>query len=398
MKKLLYIFLTLAFVSTAMAQDTTPGMLKQRKFFDKPELYEALSIYSNREANAELIREYEAKPAEFKPEQLMPVVSCYMAFNNIPAAKKTLELFLVARPNNQRALRTMGTLCLLSNDHQGAIDNFKKAYESGDKTALKSLASAYLLAKQPAALKSYIDSLKEMAKKDLEALNIVLIYAEGDKNTQDEAMFKEVLSSVDTREILRGASMDGLSAILRIYLAKRDLWPATALAIPARAAALGELWLPALQAYEKALEANPKDIMALRGVSLVYYRTGDVQRAIDSIKAAMAAGDKEAASDGVELAIITARQDIWDQFKEAAKSIKINPAVRAGMVQFSNSRDGYADMFFMACEGEGSEPLFKDAGVMELIANGLKKYGTDPRAAALKSKYDEAAKTLPKKS
>lgn len=192
--------------------------------------------------------------------------------------------------------------------------------------------------------------------------------------------------------------MDGLSAILRIYLAKRDLWPATALAIPARAAALGELWLPALQAYEKALEANPKDIMALRGVSLVYYRTGDVQRAIDSIKAAMAAGDKEAASDGVELAIITARQDIWDQFKEAAKSIKINPAVRAGMVQFSNSRDGYADMFFMACEGEGSEPLFKDAGVMELIANGLKKYGTDPRAAALKSKYDEAAKTLPKKS
>jgi len=168
------------------------------------------------------------------------------------------------------------------------------------------------------------------------------------------------------------------------------------LVIPARAAALSEMWLQSLQAYEQALKANPKDVMALRGLALVYYRTGDVQKAIDSIKAAISAGDKTAASDGVELAIISTRADIWNEFKDKISGIRIAPAVRAGMVQYANSRDGYADMFYAACEGDGSEPLFKDKAVMNLIGEALKKYGTDPRAAALKTKYDNASKDLKK--
>ena len=135
MKKILATLLSIGAAVSAIAQDTTPEMLKKKEFFDKPELYEAASIFMDRNANQALIAEYEANPSQYAPAQLLPVAVVYLSAGNMERSKELFEKFLEAKPDNARATRTLGTIAMISGKRDDAINYYKKAYDLGDEPA-----------------------------------------------------------------------------------------------------------------------------------------------------------------------------------------------------------------------------------------------------------------------
>ena len=67
-------------------------------------------------------------------------------------------------------------------------------------------------------------------------------------------------------------------------------------------------------------------------------------------------------------------------FKPIIKDAKLNPGLRAGLVQFATDNGEDADMFYIGALGEGSELLYKDAAVLKLLERGVEKYKADKRA------------------
>lgn len=377
MKKILATLLSIGAAFSVVAQDTTPEMLKKKEFFDKPELYEAASIFMDRNANQALIAEYEANPSQYAPAQLLPVAVVYLSAGNMERSKELFEKFLEAKPDNARATRTLGTIAMISGKRDDAINYYKKAYDLGDERAAIALCSAYIMNQQAEKVADYVEPLKKFAKDNLDSVNILLIYALNQKN---EDLAKEVLAAMEPRKALESASPDGMNSSFRLFMANPDVWPMGARIIPARAAALIEAWPLANRIYKEILEAQPDNMTALRGFGLVAFRTGDVMGAAKSIKKAYDLGDKDAALDGMELFILSKKPYVWDMFGKLAEGMALNPNLRAGLVQFAVQNDNNADMFYMAAAGEGSDLLYKDRAVRKLLEDGVKKYQSDKRA------------------
>lgn len=377
MKKILATLLSIGAAFSAVAQDATPEMLKKKEFFDKPELYEAASIFMDRNANEALIAEFEANPSQYAPAQLLPVAVVYLSVGNMEKSKELFEKFLEAKPDNARATRTLGTIAMISGKRDDAVNYYKKAYELGDERAAIALCSAYIMNQQAEKVADYVEPLKKFAKDNLDSVNILLIYAIDQKN---DDLAKEVLAVMEPRKALESASPDGMNSSLRLFMAKPDLWPVGAKIIPARAAALMEAWPLANKVYREVLDAQPDNATALRGFGLVAFRTGDIMGAANSIKKAYDLGDKDAALDGLELFILSKKPYVWEMFGGLAGDIALNPNLRAGLVQFAVQNDNNADMFYMAASGEGSDLLYKDKVVRKLLEDGVKKYQSDKRS------------------
>ena len=386
MKKIILAILAAAFAAGAFAQDNTPAMLKKKELFSRTELFENPAIFSNAQANAELLKDYEANPGAYKADQLMPIATCYLAFGDIPKARATVEAFLKNSPKNIRAIRMMGTVCLLEKKADEAIKYFKEAFDAGDERVVTFLASAYMLAQKDSEIAQYLPVLKKLAKENLEALNIAVFYALRDSKNPDLKLKKELIENVDAKKAMQSATPESLSAVLRIYLSDRSAWTPQAIVLPARGAALVEAWPIALEAYKKALAADPKNPIALRDMGLVSYRTGDVMGAADYIKKAYDNGDKDAATDGMELFLLSKNIGIWNAFKPYIKDVSFTPQLRAGLVQYASRQSDASEIFFIAMDGDNTELLYKDAAVLALIEECLKKYGSDPRAAEIAKK------------
>jgi tetratricopeptide (TPR) repeat protein len=296
-------------------------------------------------------------------------------------SKELFEIFLKASPKNIRAIRTLGTISLLSKDNDKAVDYYKQAIMLGDERSVVFLGSAYIMAQKPDGIKSYLEPLKQQAKENLEAFNVLMLYAMRDRENPDKDLMKSAISGMDARKIILSATPDGFSTVIRFYLASRDLWTPSALVVPARAAALMETWLLARDCYRKALAADPNDKLALRGMGLVEYRTGDVLSAAHYIKSAYDKGEKDAATDGIELFLLSNRTDVWDMFKPMVKDATLSPQIRAGLVQYAANNGGQPDMFYTAAVGPEAELLYKDANVLALLKTGVEKYASDKRSA-----------------
>ncbi len=393
MKKILTGLVLSALCASAFGATTpSPEMLKDKSLFEKVDLFEPPQIFSDKAANAALLRDYEANPSSYKTSQLMPIAVCYLSFGDLKKSKAAFEAYLSSNPKNLRAIRTLGTISLLSKDIDKAIEYYKRAIADGDKKSVVFLCSAYIMSNKMDEIKPYLDTLKNLAKTDLEALNVVLIYAGKDKKNFDEALLKETLANIDARKVLETATPDGMSTILRIYIATRNLWNASAIVVPARAAALAEAWPLAMSAYKKILEEQPDNPLALRGISVVAFRTGDVFGSADYIMKAYKLGDKEAAADGINLFLFSRNISIWKMFEKLVDDLKLSPQVRAGLVQFAVGQDDCADMFYRALSGEKSKLLFEDEGVVKLIEEGVKKYSSDARAAEITKRLQESKK------
>lgn len=380
MKKILTAFILASLASVSFG-NPSPELLKNKADFSKTELFESNAVFADKAANAALLRDYEANPAAYKPDQLLPVAVCYLSFGDIPKSKAAFESFLKTSPKNIRALRTLGTISLLSKDFDTAMRYYKTAIAAGDEKSNVFLGSAYIMANKADEVKPLLPVLEKLAKTNLEALNVVMFYAGRDRKNFDRELVQKVLAGVDARSILESATPDGMSTVLRLYLATRDMWPVSALAVPARAAALAELWTVALPAYKKILAAEPNNRLALRGMGLVAYRTGDIMGAANYIMKAYKAGEKAAVSDGIDLFLLSRNRSVWEMFKPLSGEVDPAPAVLAELVRCSVGRDDSADAFYYGALGKNSAPLYADEAVSKLLEDGVKKYSSDKRSA-----------------
>ncbi len=386
MKKIFAILTLATIVGTGFAAEKpSPALLKDKANFSKTELFEPREVFADKDANAALLRDYEANPAAYKPDQLLPVALCYLSFGDIPKAKSALESFLKVRPKNVRALRTLGTISLLSKDIDKSMLYYKGAIDGGDEKSIVFLCSAYIMTQRFDDIKPYLPQLEKMAKTNLEALNVILFYAGRDRKAFDEALAKRVLSSIDARAVLGSATPDGMSTVFRLFMATGKIWPVSSLTVPARAAALAEMWQVALKTYKKVLAAEPNNAVALRGMGLVAYRTGDIMKAYKT-------GDKEAASDGFDLVLLSHERKVWELFQPYIKDLKPAPQLLADCVQWSVGRDDSADVFYFGALGANADPLYKDEGVVKLLEEGAKKYASDARSAEVVKKLKANAK------
>jgi len=367
-----------------------PELLKDKASFENTDLFEPPEVFADRAANVALLRDYEANPAAYKSSQLLPIAVCYLSFNDLPKAKTAFETFLTAKPNNVRALRTLGTISLLMKDVNSSIEYYKKAIAAGDEKSVVFLGSAYIMSGKAAEIEKYLPTLKKLAKENLEAFNVAFIYAGRDKEKLDEQLAKELLASADPRKLLESATPDGMSTVLRLYLATRKIWDSRMAIVPARSAALAEAWALAMEMYKNILADRPNDPLALRGMSVVAFRTGDIMGAADYIMRAYNNGEKAAAMDGVELFLLSKDFDVWKKFSKLAADMKPTVQVRAGLVQYAAGRDDCSDMFYFAALGENSELLYKDEAVSKLLEEGAKKYGRDKRSSEVLKKLAEA--------
>ena len=139
MKKLTLLILACASALSLFGQDSTPEMLKKKQFFDKPDLFEAQSIFADRKANEELVKEYEKSPKSYAANQLFPIAVCYTTLGDLDSAEKLLKEYIKAEPKSIRALRMLGGIYFASrkaNDAKGneqkiasAIECYKKMGE-----------------------------------------------------------------------------------------------------------------------------------------------------------------------------------------------------------------------------------------------------------------------------
>ena len=235
---------------------------------------------------------------------------------------------------------------------------YKTAIAAGDEKSNVFLGSAYIMANKADEVKPLLPVLEKLAKTNLEALNVVMFYAGRDRKNFDRELVQKVLAGVDARSVLESATPDGMSTVLRLYLATRDMWPVSALAVPARAAALAELWTVALPAYKKILAAEPNNRLGLRGMGLVAFRTGDIMGAANYIMKAYKAGEKAAVSDGIDLFLLSRNRAVWEMFKPLSGEVDPAPAVLAELVRCSVGRDDSADAFYYGALGKNSAPLY----------------------------------------
>lgn len=238
-----------------------------------------------------------------------------------------------ARPDNVRALRTLGTISMLSRDFSAAKGYYEKAYKLGDEPSAIYVSTVCIMDKKPDEMLPYLPAVKKLAKENLESFNIAMVYALRDPKKPDEALVKELVGAADARKLLSSATPDALSTALRLYMGSRKLWTPAASVIPARAAALFEAWPLALEIYNGILKAEPENTLALRGKALVSYRVGGVIEAANLIKKARGLGEEAAVLDGIELFVLSKNEDVWNMFKDGAEKAAIPP--RSGRGSYS---------------------------------------------------------------
>lgn len=374
---------------SVLAQDAakpaaTPELLQKKELYKDEALFDLAAIYTDAEKNLKAIADYEANKASYTPDMLFPVSMLYITTGNAPRGVEILDEYLAAVPTSTRAMNMKGYIGLLNGKTQEAIDLYRKSFELGDKDILKRLCFALAMANKIVEVKPYIAELKELSKKDLDAATIILAYALHDAQNHDDVLIKETLENLDPKEALKTSTPNALDTMLKVYAIKKDLFPARLLVIPAKGAANAYLWIPAKEAYDAALKADPKDTLALRGKALVEYRTGDIQKAAKLLKEAASLGDVEAVSDASELYILSGSDSVWKEFGADFASYELKPAIRVAMFQIGERKD-LADAFFAGVLGKNSEVLYRDEAVKNRIASALEKFSKDPRAAEVKA-------------
>lgn len=390
MKKLICTLLACSIMcGVAFSQDKTqktPDLLKNRANFEKSELFDTDFVFSNREVNDKVIKDYEASPLLYSDESLLPVAICYMTVQNVDKAKELLKKFLVKRPKNIQALNVLGTLEFLTKNEAGALELYKKAYALGDRECVKSMANIALATRKIEGIAPYAEDMKKMAKTDLQPFEIMLIYANRDPKKFDERLYKELISSLDVDAALKTATFDTLQTSVNLYLGHPELWTGKSVLIPARGAVIASAWPLANELYNKVLEKDKNNTMALRGRAIVEYNIGGVIDAAKLVKKAIDLNDKDAINDAMELYLLSKDEKIWDMFSKYFKGSEFLPNVRLNMLVYATQSDDKPELFYMALTGKGSELLLSEKNFAELINKGLGKYGSDKRSVDIKSK------------
>ncbi len=388
-KLLISVILAMFGLSAAFAQDasSSPELLKKKELYSKTELFEPAGIFVNPDINKSVIADYEANKASYADNALFPVAMCYFSTGNLPKGTEVLDAYLAAAPDNIPALKVKGDSLVFAGEIDKALEVYKKIYSTtADKIVLKSICMILFRGNKAAELAPYLSAIKPLSKEDADFAMFAMAYAlSADKH--DDALIKETLENMDVKAVLTSSTPQTLDAFIKVYSIKKDLFPARTLVIPARAAANQFFWQPAMEMYDAALKENAKDTLAMRGLALVEYRTGDVNAAANRLFEAYKTGDNEAVADAAELYVLSGSKYVWDKFLTQFKTAEIKPLIRVAMVQIADKKES-AEIFYIACLGSNVEPLYKDKQVSELIGKVLEKFAKDARAADVKKLID----------
>ena len=208
----------------------------------------------------------------------------------------------------------------------------------------------------------------------------MLSYAYRNQNNRDVELAKRSINAAQAGEMLKNSSLDTFVMALNLYTVEKGVWNANALILPARGAMLSGHWGLARSLYSEILEANPDNIDALKGKSIVEFNLGGINEASALLDKILALGDKSAINDAMELFIVSKNQGIFDKYKKNFENFDFSPKVRLAMLGFAANTDGRADMLFMALSGEGVKPLLENERIAGEIKTVLKKYESDPRS------------------
>lgn len=385
MKKILILLLAAAISSASLcgaeAKANPTAVLKDKANFSKLDLFEDEAVFLDPNVNIEVVKAYEQNPSAYADKELLPVALCYMTLQQPQKTMQLLEKFMAACPDNLRALRTYATLLLLKGDKDKAISLYKKAYDSGDKEVVKSIAMAFVLMGKPDEIEPYVGDLKNLAKTELSPFTMLLIYAYRNPDAKDLELAKSAISALDAKKAMENAASDSLVTCLNLYLAEKSVWTPEALVIPAKGASLsGHLGL-SREIYNQVLEADPKNTEALRGKAVVEFKLGGLMDAANLIKSAIDAGDKSAINDAMELALTAKSEAVYNMFKPLYEGFDFNLPVRLAMLNFAVKYPDNADIFFMSIGGENGKKMMGEASLKSLVSEGLNKYKADSRAA-----------------
>ncbi|MFI3290353.1 MAG: hypothetical protein R3Y46_00585 [Opitutales bacterium] len=383
MKKLIILLASILTLAASLNAQS-PEFLKDRANFSDFKKFESPAIYTNLQANADLIANYEANPASFKDEELFPVIMAYMSSRKVNEGEALLLKHTKAVPANIAAIRNLASIAMIKGDAAQSIALYKTAAATGDELALKSLASAYVISKQIGEIKTILAPLSELAKTDLEAANILLIYAISE-DVKDETLAKNVIASLNLDEILKTTKIDALNTAYNLYKNRPEIWSGDAILVPARVAILSFDWTTAGEAVDKVLKSNPKNTLALKTKAIVEYKTGDVNAGFKYIAQAVALGDKSAFNDFIELAVVKGQSDKIKNNMTALMNAELNVKSNIMLVRYGLARND-ADAFFLGLLGKNSDVLFTNEQNKLIIAEGLKKFSTDSRAKAVEAK------------
>ena len=367
-----------ALALSAYAANT--DVLKDKSNFSKVELFAEDSVFSNPQINAEVVKAYEANPDAYSDKELFPVAICYMTLRQPEKTKAMLEKYIASSPNDAKAIRTYANILAVFGDFENALSNFKKSYALGDKESAKLIALILLQTNRIDDVKEYLPELSEFAKTDLGILNIVLSYAYRNQNNRDVELAKRSINAAQAGEMLKNSSLDTFVMALNLYMVEKGVWNANALILPARGAMLSGHWGLARSLYSEILEANPNNIDALKGKSIVEFNLGGINEASALLDKILALGDKSVINDAMELFIVSKNQGIFEKYKKNFENFDFSPKVRLAMLGFAVNTDGRADMLFMALSGEGVKPLLENERIAGEIKTVLKKYESDPRS------------------
>ncbi len=378
MKKLSIIMIAAALALSAYAANT--DVLKDKSNFSKVELFAEDSVFSNPQINAEVVKAYEANPDAYSDKELFPVAICYMTLHRPEKTKAMLEKYIASSPNDAKAIRTYANILAVFGDFENALSNFKKSYALGDKESAKLIALILLQTNRIDDVKEYLPELSEFAKTDLGVLNILLSYAYRNQNNRDVELAKRSINAAQAGEMLKISSLDTFVMVLNLYMVEKGVWNANSLILPARGAMLSGHWGLARSLYSEILEANPNNIDALKGKSIVEFNLGGINEASALLDKILALGDKSVINDAMELFIVSKNQGIFEKYKKNFENFDFSPKVRLAMLGFAANTDGRADMLFMALSGEGVKPLLENERIAGEIKTVLKKYESDPRS------------------
>ena len=393
------------------------------------------------EACEELTGRYEMHPESVSNQQLMQVALCYNILKKPDRAAPLLVRYLKVKPNDELALRGLGTIYVLLEDKfdEGA-KLLRKAWSFGDTEALKILAGASLRTARYSELRDLIPSIDEQRSKDPE-LTDMLVYYSLRKQPPDKALFTKVVGEMDDAEIFqhktvidfvleglekfgetnRAATLraklshwpkddidskdltpEHLGEIIKQYESHPDAWPEKSLLQVAIAYAMERKIEQAEPLYRRFLKMEPDNPRALRGLGGLYFMQEQFLEAIPPLKKAWSIGDIES------LSMLAASELLTGKINETRELVPSLLKHKGENIEFVNWLVSYSlkteppdkEVFLKAIDALTDEAILRREDTTGFVITGLEKFGFDGRARLLKKKAKELGvrKELPGKS
>jgi tetratricopeptide (TPR) repeat protein len=376
---------------------------------------------------------YEKHPESFPDEQLMSVAMCYGILKKSDKAVPIFVRHLKLEPNDENALRLLGTIYVLGFQGRDKFDEgaklLRKAWSLGDSDSLNILAGACLKSVRYKEMRDLIPDMLAQRTKDTELVEMLVVYSLRTE-PPDKPLFKNVVGELDDAGVFQHKSvinlvLDGLekcgetnrAAALREKLSHwpkddidpKDLtperlrqtiqeyekdpkiWPETNLLRVAIAYATAGKFDLARPIYDRILTIKPDYPRALRGLGIVLVFQERFPEAVQPLRKAWYYGDIDALSP---LALTYLAIGKIDEMRDLIPSLLKHKGESIDLVKWLISYSLKADppdkeMFLKAIIGLTDEVILRREDATMFMIKGLEKFGFDARARLLKTKAKE---------